>query len=90
MSTSTVAPVQAVAGAPRGARWPADLAAFLWRQAELLAESRRRAAALRASERRLIEAAAARRHAWRLERHDPRTAADLLAAADRHELQGGA
>ncbi len=34
---------------------------------------------------RVIEAAAVREYAHRYARHDPRFAADLLAAADRHE-----
>lgn len=42
----------------------------------------------RAMNARLAEAAAVRRYALQFTAHDPRFVADLLAAADRHELNG--
>lgn len=81
MTTVTVHTPVAV-GTPRAALLAANLfSAFLgWfeRSADVRAE--RREVADRAA-----EAAAVREYAHRFASHDPRFAADLMAAADRHE-----
>ncbi len=68
---------------PRVARWAASLfsglLAGLQRAAEARAEREVQAG-------RAAEAAAVRDYAHRFASHDPRFAADLMAAADRHEL----
>ena len=68
---------------PRAARWVgqvfAGLLAGLTRAAEARAEREVQAS-------RAAEAAAVRDYAQRFASHDPRFAADLMAAADRHEL----
>ena len=81
MSTITVHAPRAVK-APRAARLAAAL--FMW-----LLSALQRSGSARAQRRlqteRITEAAAVRSYAQRFAGHDPRFAADLLAAADRHE-----
>ncbi len=81
MSTITLhvpAPVAAPRGAALfGAVYGTVVSGFVaWRQTQL----QRRAQASRAA-----EAAEVRAYAWQLMNEDPRFAADLLAAVDRHE-----
>ena len=81
MTTITVqAPVKV--NVPRAAAWAAALFTGLlgWFQSHQAERTERRAAADRAA-----EAAAVRTYALRFASHDPRFAADLLVAADRHE-----
>lgn len=68
---------------PRGARAAGKLFSqvFGWFQRSRRAQAERRQGADRAT-----EAAAVRDYAQRFASHDPRFAADLLAAADRHEI----
>ncbi len=70
---------------PRAAAWAADLFNLLLNGLQSLraARARRRKITDRAA-----EAAAVRRYARDYAGHDPRFAAELMAAADRHE-QGG-
>jgi hypothetical protein len=67
---------------PRAAGWAAALFSGLltWFEGRQADRSERREVADRAA-----EAAAVRTYALRFASHDPRFAADLLAAADRHE-----
>ena len=84
MSTTTVmTPATAPVALPRGARWAAALAARLL---QWLASLQPQPTVKPSS--RSEEAAELRRYATRVARHDPRYAADLFAAADRHELAG--
>jgi hypothetical protein len=82
MTTITVQP-PVRAPAPAGARVAAEVfSAFLsWARA---VAAQRAARQLRTA--RLLEAAKVRIYAQRIAHEDPRFAADLLAAADRHEL----
>ncbi len=81
MTTVTVHTPAAV-GTPRAAIMAANLfTAFLgWFQKSADVRAERREVSDRAA-----EAAAVREYANRFASHDPRFAADLLAAADRHE-----
>jgi hypothetical protein len=67
---------------PRAALWAAAAFARLagWVEGNRLAQAEQRRAQQRAD-----EAAAVREYARRFASHDPRFAADLLVAADRHE-----
>jgi hypothetical protein len=67
---------------PRAAAWAAALFSGLlnWFESSASQRHERREAADRSS-----EAAAVREYAHRFTSHDPRFAADLMAAADRHE-----
>jgi len=81
MTTMTVS-IPAKVAAPRGATWAANaFAAFLnWLEAVSETRTDRRAQADR-----LAEAARVRIYAQDVMAQDPRFAADLFAAADRHE-----
>ena len=68
--------------APRAAKWAA---ALFMQLANVLNRSNSAGAQRRLQAERLAEAAAVRSYAARFAGHDPRFAADLLAAADRHE-----
>jgi hypothetical protein len=83
--TTTIVNIPAPTPAPRGALWAANLFYGLLSmgQGAWSAEMQHRAQRAR-----LAEAAQARAYARELERHDPRSAADLYAAADRHEQIG--
>lgn len=78
--TTFVTPALVPTRAPRGARWVAALVARLWNGIAALAASRPLPARADTG-----DAAALRAYASRIARHDPRYAADLFAAADRHE-----
>ncbi|HMM87495.1 hypothetical protein [Azohydromonas sp.] len=81
MSTITiVTPALAPVDAPRGARWASEIVVRLWR-----AISRAFATPPTAA-----DVAGLRRYAASLQPNDPRFAADLFAAADRHEREIGA
>jgi len=71
---------------PRGASW----AAWCFRQASLgidrLVHSRSTRVATRGRAERIADANRVRQHASSISRTDPGFAADLYAAADRHEL----
>jgi hypothetical protein len=82
MTTITVIRPQAVA-APRAAAWAARLFLRLWNAVEAMAETR---TARRQARSRAEEAASVRAYALEMEAIDPRYAADLRAAADRHDL----
>lgn len=71
--------------APRGAAFFANVAARMLRWFERLGEARARGAMRRVAATRISEAAAVREFAMEWSRRDPRFAADLMAAADRHE-----
>lgn len=76
-STTFVTPAQAPLTAPRGARWAAEIVVRVWRVvARALATPPAR-----------TDVASLRRYAASLQASDPRFAADLFAAADRHERQ---
>ena len=81
MSTVTTVQLQPIA-APRGARWAA-WAALAFVDALHRLFSRRTAAPRTPAD----EAEALRRYAMSLRSSDPGFAADLLAAADRHDLR---
>jgi hypothetical protein len=68
--------------APRASRWAASAFTGIlnWFELHSAARAERQMQADRAT-----EAAAVRNYAQRYASHDPRFAADLLAAADRHE-----
>ena len=81
MTTVTVhTPISVTA--PRASRWAARALAGLlsWFEQQSSRRQRRQVQTNRVS-----EASAVREYAQRYARHDPRFAADLLAAADRHE-----
>lgn len=81
MSTVTTVQLHPIT-APRGARWAAEAAlAFIGALRRVFA---RREAAPRSP---AVEAEALRRYAMTLRASDPGFAADLLAAADRHDLR---
>jgi hypothetical protein len=67
---------------PRASRWAAEAftSVLSWFEAHGAARAERQLLADRAA-----EATAVRQYAQRYASHDPRFAADLLAAADRHE-----
>ena len=69
-------------GVPRAALWVSAAMSGLLAWAERRAAQR---AERRRLDERMFEAAAVREYAQRFVSHDPRFAADLLAAADRHE-----
>ena len=71
--------------APRGAALAADLFARLLHGLEAIGRARAAAAVRRQGASRATEVAQLRRYAQQWVNHDPRFAADLLAAADRHE-----
>lgn len=81
MSVYTPAPVQMPRAAPVAAALFMRLLQWFDRRGRARAASRSQAT-------RESEARAVRDYAQRFARHDPRFAADLLAAADRHELKG--
>ena len=82
MSTITVhSPIKVAV--PRAMRWAANAFSKLLARFIMLSETR---AVQRSQAERLNEAAAVRAYAQRFAGHDPRFAADLLAAADRHEI----
>jgi hypothetical protein len=81
MTTITVTRPATVV-APRGAAWAASLATSVLGLVSRTLESRAQTKALKT---RAEEAAAVRGMAELVRRQDPRFAADLLAAADRHE-----
>jgi hypothetical protein len=86
MSSITVTGVPTVK-APRGAVWAARAAAALWAVlARWLDGRKQQSVALEAA----IEAARVRAMARRHAATDPGFAADLMAAADRHEAQQSA
>ena len=70
---------------PRGAALAANLMSRVLNWLEAVAERRATAALRRNSDRRGIEAARLRRYAQTWVSQDPRFAADLMAAADRHD-----
>lgn len=80
--TTTTVNVPAQTPAPRGALWAANLFYGLLSlgQSVWSAEMQHRARRTRCA-----EASEVRTYARKLERYDPRSAADLFAAADRHE-----
>jgi hypothetical protein len=80
--TTTTVNIPAHTPAPRGALWAANLFLGLLSlgQGAWSAQMQHRAQRTR-----LAEATQARVYARELERYDPRSAADLFAAADRHE-----
>ena len=81
MTTITVhSPIKVAV--PRAARWAANAFSKLLAWFIMLSETR---AVQRSQAERASEAAAVRAYAHRFAGHDPRFAADLLAAADRHE-----
>ena len=83
MASITVTGVATVA-TPRGAVWAARAAAAVWAAAaRWLSARRQRSVALQAA----IDAAQVRALARRHAAIDPGFAADLMAAADRHEAQ---
>lgn len=82
MTTITIQMPARVATAPR---FTPLIAALFVRALTWLQDSRGERLARRAAAERLAEAAAVREYAHRYARHDARFAADLLAAADRHE-----
>lgn len=84
MTTTVMVPAGMPTLAPRGARVAADLAARLWNLARGAFATTAPRVRTRAE-----EAAEVREYASRLGRHDARFAADLFAAADRHELSQG-
>jgi hypothetical protein len=85
MTTITVHSPSKVA-APRAAAWAANLfsafATWMQRTGAERSEATRRHSQLSDRSR---DAAALRSYAMRFAAHDPRFAADLMAAADRHE-----
>ncbi len=84
MTTMMITPIAAVR-APRAAEWAASAAAALLSAWSGLAESRANQRLLKS---RSDEAAALRRFADSVNKGDPGFAADLYAAANRHEVQG--
>jgi hypothetical protein len=86
MTSITVTGVPTVK-APRGALWAAGAAAAAWAGLSRWLGAQRRAGA--AADTPAIEAARVREMARRFAAVDPGFAADLMAAADRHEAQHG-
>lgn len=84
MTTITVQTPRTVA-TPRGAVFGAWLFQAMTRLVERLGEARRARAEHRALSNRISDAAAVRRYAQSVIQYDARFAADLFAAADRHE-----
>jgi hypothetical protein len=85
MTTITVQSPRNVA-TPRGAVLGAWVFQSLTRFVERLGEIRRERAERRAFAYRISDAAAVRRYAQSVIQYDARFAADLFAAADRHEM----
>ena len=81
MTVHTPSPV----AAPRGAALAANLMAQVLNWLEAVGHRRATAATRRRESKRVMEAAELRRYAQTWVGHDPRFAADLLAAADRHD-----
>jgi len=79
-SITVLAPVKVVA--PRATQWAADaFTAFLsWFSAHRVEQVQRQSESIR-----VAEASSVRAYAQRFASQDPRFAADLMAAADRHE-----
>jgi|OpeIllAssembly_1097287.scaffolds.fasta_scaffold184317_2 hypothetical protein len=71
--------------APRGAALAANVMASVLAWLEAVGTARAAAHARRDQATRIAEAAATRRYAQQWIERDPRFAADLLAAADRHD-----
>lgn len=84
MTTITVNTPVAVA-APRGARWAAAAFAQLLAWMERVTERRAESREVRAMKARVLEANRVRQLARDMAAYDPRFAAELYAAADRHE-----
>lgn len=84
MTTITVNTPVAVA-APRGARWAAAAFARVLAWMERTTERRAESREIRALKARVLEANRVRHLAREVSMFDPRFAADLFAAADRHE-----
>ena len=84
MVTMTVHTPRPVA-APRGAALAANLMARVLNWLDAAGQAHAAAAARRREAKRITEAAELRRYAQTWVSHDPRFAADLLAAADRHD-----
>lgn len=82
--STTDLPVTLVA--PRGAAFVANVAARTLRWFERIGVARADAASRRVQSTRVAEAAAVRDYAMGWLKQDPRFAADLIAAADRHEI----
>jgi hypothetical protein len=82
MTSITVQAVRTVA-APRAAAWAAAIFSGLFK---LLSPAVVSAGPRKAFSDRQREATAVREYAQRFAAHDPRFAADLFAAADRHEI----
>lgn len=87
MTTITVQSPRTVA-MPRGAILGAWLFQVVGRTLGRLEEARRERAERRAMSHRISDAASVRRYAQSVIQYDARFAADLFAAADRHEQQG--
>lgn len=81
ISVHTHAPV----AVPRGAVWAATVAARLLGWFDAMGAAQAAATARRREATRILEAGQLRRYAQQWASRDPRFAADLLAAADRHE-----
>lgn len=84
MVTMTVQTHRPVA-APRGAALAANLMARLLNWLEATGQAHAAVVARRREALRVVEAAELRRYAQTWASHDPRFAADLQAAADRHD-----
>jgi hypothetical protein len=74
--------------APRGAALAAQLMVRMVTWLEAVTAARAAAASRRQEATRIREAAETRRFAQQWVERDPRFASDLMAAADRHELNG--
>ena len=85
MTTLTVQTHRPVA-VPRGAALAANLMARLLMALEHIGRARAAATVRRMEATRVAEAAELRRYAQTCVDQDPRFAADLMAAADRHEI----
>jgi hypothetical protein len=83
MNTTVLIPGSLPDTAPRGARWAASAFAAVYRLFEGALKTAPQASTVEQ------EAAEARAYADQIAPMDPRFAADLYAAADRHEAQAG-
>jgi hypothetical protein len=91
MTSITVTGIPAAVRTPRGAQWAAGGAAAVWRLLSHWAVSGRRRAEPSSAHHETVHAAAAvRAMAQRYAATDPGFAADLRAAADRHETGAAA
>ncbi len=86
MTSVTVTGIPAAVRAPRGAEWAAQAAAVAWRLLSQRSVSRRRVGPPSATRAAAAVRAMARQHVAT----DPGFAADLMAAADRHEAAAAA